>query len=354
MRPTGRGERTGRSVCMRVPARLRLLPALVLTCLLPCAVSAYTIIMRGGRRVEAPDSFVVTQTTLTYPVARGLNVTWQLSQIDIAATERANNESAGSLLRRSNARSGQETALLVVSTASAQQARRTLTNRELEPARHARLESERAYEAHRKELGLPAPINEQRSAAEETEALHRIARRYAMETAQAENYWRSRAATLRAETVALDAEIDYLRTRVATTDNYAAGSFAVLTPFNPFFGGRPFPSAVPLGSFNANSFGTTTQLGGSIAFGGATRGQILLNQQSASSTFQRRVIGTPNVFAAPVAIFAVPFNYAAADESALRIRLAELEAAHAGLVARWQQLEDEAHRAGALPGWLRP
>ena len=32
----------------------------------------------------------------------------------------------------------------------------------------------------------------------------------------------------------------------------------------------------------------------------------------------------------------------------------QLNAARAGLSARWRELEDEARRAGAPPGWLRP
>jgi hypothetical protein len=35
-------------------------------------------------------------------------------------------------------------------------------------------------------------------------------------------------------------------------------------------------------------------------------------------------------------------------------RFNELAAARAALLARWRELEDEARRAGAQPGWLRP
>ncbi len=332
------GQRTTRVLCV-----------LVFVCCLPCAVSAYTIIMRGGRRIAAPDNFVVTQTNLTYATAPGLNVTLQLSQIDIAATERANNESPGSLLRRSNAQRAQ-------TPARAQQPTRTLTNRELEPVRRARLASERAYEERRKALGLPAPVSEQRSAAEEAQALHRRARRYALETAQAESYWRGRAATLRVETAALDAEIGYINARLNVAQSCFPGAFpASPSVIIPFFVPRSSTRIVPSGNFGIDTIETRTQLGGTLAIGGGTtRGQILLDQQSGRSTLQRRVIGSPGAFAAPVAVFAVPFNYAATDDTALRLRLTELEATRAGLAARWQQLEDAARRAGALPGWLRP
>src|SRR5215216_4975577 len=63
-------------------------------------VAAYTVVLRGGRRVEIPATFTVTKWTLTYEAAPGINVTLQISTIDIAATERANNEPPGALLRR--------------------------------------------------------------------------------------------------------------------------------------------------------------------------------------------------------------------------------------------------------------
>jgi murein DD-endopeptidase MepM/ murein hydrolase activator NlpD len=325
----------------------------VLAGLLPSAGYAYTIIMRNGRRIEAPAHFVVTQTTLTYAAAPDLNVTLQLSQIDVAATEQANNEPAGSLLRRAHAH---RDATSAPSPATVRRATRTLTNRELEPVRRARLESERAYEQRRKELGLPAPEEERQSAEAEAKALRKIARRHEAEKAAAENYWRERAATLRAETVALDAEIDYLRTRLAdASDYFAPGYGAISATVIPFFAPYPFPFAASPGRLNTSGFSTGTQLGGSLSVGGgATRGHIFFNQQSTSGTFQRRILGTPGFFAPPNIVLAVPFNYANADAPALRLRLVELEAARAGLSARWQQLEDEARRAGALPGWLRP
>src|ERR1700752_5312013 len=66
-------------------------------------VSAYTLVMRDGRRVEIPNDFKATNSTLTYDVSSGIQITIQLNTVDIAATERANGESAGSLLRRATA-----------------------------------------------------------------------------------------------------------------------------------------------------------------------------------------------------------------------------------------------------------
>src|ERR1041384_2380504 len=287
-------------VCLR-----RSLCAFMLACLLPVVVAAYTIVLRGGRRIEAPDNFSVTQATLTYEAAPGLNVTLPLAEIDIAATERANNEAPGSLLRRASA--PQATARRVSN------APRPLTNRELEPLRHARLERERAAAERRKELGLPpVPQVEQRSADEELMTLREIARQHEAEEAQAENYWRTRAESLRTEIAVLDAEINFLRARLAESSNRFSNGFVVGPSINPFFAARPFPFAAAPGSFNTNTFGTRTQFAGRLTFGGGTtRGTVSLNQQS--GTFHRRIIGAPRVFASPFVV-AVPFNYVTADE----------------------------------------
>jgi hypothetical protein len=343
-----RGRYSQRATAVSGPA-CSLSATLVLLCLLTGSVSAYTIIMRGGRRIEAPANFVVTQTALTYEAAPGLNVTLQLAQIDIAATERVNNESPGSLLRRAY------NASTPTASAARRRATRTLTNRELEPARRARLEAERVEDERRKKLGLPSLADERRSAEAEAKALHEFALRQAAGQAQIENYWRGRAQALRTEMSALDAEIDYLRGRFGESPDYfAPGYGAIITTVSPFFAPRAFPLHGAPGSIGTSGFSTSTQTGGSVSIGGPTRGRIFFNQRSTSGTFQSRITGSPVFIAPPVAVLAVPFNYASADATALRIRLTDLEAARAGLDARWQQLEDEARRAGALPGWLRP
>src|ERR1044072_1915704 len=81
----------------------RILFAALFLSLTVSVVNAYTVVMRDGRRVEIPNEFTVTNSTLTYDVGNGLQMTIQLNTVDIAATDRANTESAGSLLRRASA-----------------------------------------------------------------------------------------------------------------------------------------------------------------------------------------------------------------------------------------------------------
>src|SRR5438067_3369036 len=124
--------------------------ALVLALLLPALASAYTVILKSGRRIEIPQNFIVTPLTLTYEAAPGMNVTLQMSVIDIPATERANNEPAGFLLRRAEQKV--EGAATITQS---RQRRKPLTQADIEKARIARQKSEQDYERRRQELGLP-------------------------------------------------------------------------------------------------------------------------------------------------------------------------------------------------------
>ena len=125
------------------------------------SASAYTIIMRDGRRVEIPDKFTVTDSTVTYEVGSGFQVTMQLNTVDIAATERANNEARGAFLLRANS----TPAAATVGPAPQTTARRSITNADLENYRRARVESEQTYERTRRELGLPSLEERRREAA---------------------------------------------------------------------------------------------------------------------------------------------------------------------------------------------
>jgi hypothetical protein len=67
-------------------------------------------------------------------------------------------------------------------------------------------------------------------------------------------------------------------------------------------------------------------------------------------------MGRQGIIAPGLTYFGAP--YPGYDYSGERVnlinRLHELESARAGLQTRWRILEEEARRAGAPPGWLRP
>ena len=85
-------------------ASIKIVSVFAIILLLAVIANAYTVIMHGGRRVEIPSRFDVTAVTLTYEVSEGIQITIPLAVIDIPATEKANHELPGSLLRRAKPR----------------------------------------------------------------------------------------------------------------------------------------------------------------------------------------------------------------------------------------------------------
>jgi len=202
----------------------RFLLSLWVILLVSVMASAYTIVMRGGKRVEIPAQFTVTATTLSYQVASGINVMLQMAAIDVPATERANNEPTGSFLRRAQTVNGSNQ---VPSVRSQTTPARTITNQDLERYERARLESEKAYEKRRQELGLPSLEESRRRAEREEAALDEIiAKRRQQES---ENYWREREAALQAEIATANARMNALESESSWSDGFIAvggGTFA--------------------------------------------------------------------------------------------------------------------------------
>ena len=202
---------------------MRLLTVVLFLFLTASAASAYTIVMRDGRRVEIPNEFTVTDSTVTYEVSNGFQITIQLNTVDIAATERANGEPTGSLLQKTAAsKSVSET------TQTRARAGRSITNQDLEVYRKARVENE----AQRQELGLPTLEDRQREVAGiEDRTLEQVRSMRAQEEA----YWRSRADALRAETAANEAQLELSRQRSQGTPlSYSYDTFPGFFPFDNF------------------------------------------------------------------------------------------------------------------------
>lgn len=357
-----------------LPRALRIGGALALVVAFSAAASAYTLVMRSGRRIEIPSSFIVTSRTLTYEAAPGINVTLMMTGVDIAATERANGEPSGSLLRRATIASSATVPAPSSATVAAPQARRTLTNRDLETIQRARLQSEAAYERRRIELGLPSLDEVRRRNLEESARAREQLRQSERDEEQAESYWRNRSSSLRAEMAALNAEINFLHNRIAEEQDYFATPFTSVTTTGPSFGAFPsrtfgavpsrpygaFPQPLLSGHIGvvhpANAGGL--QAGGRIGFGGRhpARSHLSVRAGIGAPLVAPPVIVGQSIFAPPLAAYSAgpfPNYYPSYERSALTLRLRELETTRAGLQARWRLLEDEARRAGALPGWLR-
>jgi hypothetical protein len=354
-------------LCQTTQSIHRIAASSVLILLFVCTVSAYTVVMRGGKRIEIPAKFLVTASTLTYEAGSGIQITLQLAAIDIPATEKANNEVAGALLRRiglagenSSAQSQAAENKMIPS------ARRTITNRDLQASMVRRRQSELAYEKRRLELGLPSVAESRRRAEIESVQIRSELEATRSLERESEGYWRTRAAALRTEIAALDAELDYVRVRLEDSPFPLSSGFTSISalPFiapGTLFGnagfGRSFPrvgSAYPPPVYGAPQFGP--RLGARVGFGdGATRGQVLLNNggfrhsRSLGIGFPFPALSSVGVFGTPIQ----PYDYSY-ERSALITHFNELATARAGVNARWRALEDEARRAGVPPGWLRP
>jgi hypothetical protein len=247
-------------------------------------------------------------------------------------------------------------------------ASRTITNRELEPMVRRRRDSELAYERKRKELGLPSVEESRRQAALESASIGMELEQKRFAESESEKYWRGRAAELRTEMAALDAELAYVRARIDegpfVMPNAWAG-FMVITQGVPFiFDRRAFGNSEARGFFTPSRGRSPSvfvppnaggQITGRVALGGSvTRGQVFPNPGTLHPARPIGGGGRFRVFPNPTFGSAIANYDVSYERSILITRFNELAAARAGLSARWRELEEEARRAGALPGWLRP
>lgn len=330
------------------PNLRRLGSVLTLVFLLAVAANAYTIVMRDGRRIEIPAQFVLTPSTLTYVVSPSLQVTIQLAAVDVAATEKANGEMPGAFFKRAS----------LVSTANSSSsvrtpATRTITNRDLELTAQRRRASELAYENRRKELGLPSIEESRRRAAEEsTELTAQFQQGRALQS-ENESYWRGRAAALRTDMIAVNAELNYVRQQLEES-TYTGSTSSFTTVINAF----PFGTAGGVrggGGFSPVSSHRPDIFVAPRGAGVITRGRVFQNPLAfPHGRFGGITIAPPNltVFSSG---FSSGFPYVYSYErSTLVVRFNQLAATRAVLNAKWRDLEDEARRAGAQPGWLRP
>ena len=324
----------------------RIAASAILLLALSVVASAYTIVLRDGRRIEVTSDFTLTKLTLTYELAPGVSRTVQLILVDVDATERANNDAPGSFAKHA------EQKLTASSPSISPRSQRTLTNRDLESIQQRRIESERTYEKRRIELSLPS-IEEWRRRQEREETATRAWLRERSRTqAREESYWRERASALRSEIVAVDAQINYLRARLTEFPQFPLATNSLITSVIPFGSLRSTTAVVPRVS-NAGTFVAPRT--------GAMRGQVLINpapQPLRGARILRPIrsseVSTWSAFGfAPVI---GPFDYVENSYARANLgdRLDTLLVIRAGLAARWGEFEDEARDARVPQIWLEP
>jgi hypothetical protein len=307
--------------------------------------NAYTLVMRDKRRVEIPNQFTVTESTLTYEAGSGIQITIQLSSIDIPATEWINREQKGSFMLRAST-----TPQVVNSAETRPAAARSITNKDLESYRQKRIHSELAYEKRRRQLGLPSAEAQRLESAAIVERTRAQLLSVRSREEESEQYWRGLASSLRTDLASNQAQIEFVRRRLEQLP--PSGSLGGFTTTSPF--GAPvlnFPFQNPL---TPNVFSSSQVTSGfAINIGTNTLGNRRFPYgNNRGRRYQRGRFGPmfgQNVFGLP---YQTPdYSYERAE---LVNQLNELEMNRAALVVRWRELEEEARRAGAYPGWLRP
>ncbi|HEX3145058.1 MAG TPA: hypothetical protein VHQ64_13890 [Pyrinomonadaceae bacterium] len=323
-------------------AQLSAIVTLIL--LIAVAASAYTLVLRDGRRIEIPAEFILTRTTLTYEISPGFNQTFVLSLVDIAATERANGEPLGGFFKH------RQDAVRPPATNNepVRPAVKTLTNLDLDAVRQRRVESEQAYESRRKQLGLPTLEESRRRQDAEATEMRQMARAKNEADARDEAFWKGRARELRNEIAMVDSQISYLRGRVYDANQQAMQNRSWVTGVYPTWRNGPWPN----GNFPNGRYPDARPNGPIIGMG-------LPN-----------IYGSPNVYGYP-GPYGYPGTYGyptygypngsinnnppySSDPVELNGRLDDLLVRRQGLAMQWRQLEDDARDARIPQVWLEP
>ncbi len=361
----------------------------VLICAFAVAASAYTLVFRNGNRMEIPDEFTVTRTTLTYEMSPGFQKTILVSLIDIGATERANNEPWGSFFKRSQiAQQRAQTSQTPQPPEPTLQATKTVTNSDLAAIRQRRLESEQAYEQRRLQLGLPT-VAETRMRQQEDERLFRSGLRdRAAATSREESFWRGRARELRTEIATVDNQLNYVRARLNeikessrvtgsvtqvypswpdygpwSRDRWGRRNRRQTTP--PIFGPQQNPYGYPNGQYpngyppGQNPYGYPQGQNpygypqGQYPYGYPGQNPYGYPSQNPYGYPGQGPYGYPNQnpYGYPTSPYDADKSMQHAD---LTRRLDDLLMRRAGLMAQWQALEGEARDARVPQIWLEP
>ena len=317
---------------------------ITLVLLIAVSASAYTLVLRDGRRIEIPADFILTRTTLTYEISPGFNQTFVLSLVDIAATERANGEPLGGFFKH------RQDAIKPPATTNepVRPAVKTLTNLDLDAVRQRRVESEQAYETRRKQLGLPTLEESRRRQDAEATEMREMARAKNEAEARDEAFWKGRARELRNEIAMVDSQIGYLRGRVYDANQQAMQNRSWVTGVYPTWRNGPWPN----GNFPNGRYPDARPNGPIIGMG-------LPN-----------IYGSPNVYGYP-GPYGYPGTYGyptygypngsinnnppySSDPVELNGRLDDLLVRRQGLAMQWRQLEDDARDARIPQVWLEP
>ncbi|MEW6735145.1 MAG: hypothetical protein AB1489_27890 [Acidobacteriota bacterium] len=306
---------------------------LLLVCILalmPMVAQAYTLVLKDGRRIEVNSQYRIVNNIAIFSLPEGNRFSISLQKINVDATELANGQEVGTFLKnatdagklakldqRSDNPSQDNDSPLV---ASSRAINKKLTNSDFERYRVRREEMSREAErlaaaraaAQLGALSLNGASSNQATTttlvpSEADKQAELLAQRRELEKNK-EEYWRGRARplltqlrVLEEQIVALSSQIDENRRSIANSPNVSI--------YNP-------PPVYP-----------------GVIIGGVPIG-----------------IGAPRTTGGVVVIRDNPNQQRGIS---LQDRLVELQLQYQETAILYEELREEARRAGALPGWLR-
>jgi hypothetical protein len=280
---------------------------------------------------------------------------------------------------------------------------KTVTNTDLAAFRQRRIESERAYEKRRLQLGLPTVAESRRRQAAIEADFRAELRERSRADKEDERYWRTRARELRTEIAAVDNQLNYVRGRLnevnetASTLSSWTSTYQIWPSYDPWGNGRRrgnrprgnilgtqypygFPNQNPSGYPNQYPYGSYPSqypygsYPSQYPYGsypsqypyGSYPSQYPYGSYPSQYPYgypSQYPYGYPSQY--PYGYPQYPYGYpsgpydnsreaAARERDDLTYRLNELLIKRAGLASQWQALEDEARDARVPQKWLQP
>lgn len=267
--------------------------ALLACVLVPSPSLAFTLVLRGGDRIDIGEFYWISGSAVKWVTAAGERRTVELSRIDMDTTARQNGESVTAFVDRAIRRglALSPPAPMQRPALEPQPEALTITTADLAPFREER---ERDAAARQTAPGVLPPVGVPRNEEPEYDAYQ----------ASVEERWREEARELRTQLDAEVAQIDSLRYELAYRD---------ANPLKFRFSA----------AYNYGRGATVVDRRGRVVYPSYGYGS--------GSTYNR------------------------ADEeyAQMNSRLIDIEIAHQGTVSRWNAFLERARRAGVPPGWLR-
>lgn len=310
----------------------RFLVAFCVVVFLPLLTSAYTLVLKDGRRLEIREQYRIVKDIAVFTLADNTRFSLSLEKINIAETELANGLTAGLFLKNTSAPSKETDNTTKADDNPITASRATshkITNSDFDKYRIRREETnkdatERAAAKVASNLAAnPAanpnltgavvnPVNPAVSAQTAAQtAFDADLAQYREEQKNKEIYWRTRARTLLTQMRVEEEQLALLRGQLENTRQQPTSSVSVYTP-PPVY---PYPGVtigrIPIG------------LGGPRSTGGA--GNVIVvnnqNQNNLSASLQDKII--------------------------------QLELQYQATLILYDEMREDARHDGALPGWLR-